>query len=331
VLLEAEELTVRLSQGSRLVTIVSGLNLQIGAGEAVGLIGESGSGKSVTARSLIRLLPPTAEISGQIRFGDVSVLDMDRRELAAYRARDVGFVFQDPTAHINPVRTIGDFMTEAVLATERMSREGALRRAADSLAEVGISEPGRRLEQYPHQLSGGMLQRVMIATALMQSPRLIIADEPTTALDLITQSEIIAILQDARETHGTSVLFISHDLELAAATCDRTAVMYAGTIVEEGPSNSLESFPSHPYTAGLVASRPSLGPVVGELPTIPGRSVAAFEAPRACVFSTRCPHAQDICRATRPLLGPFRHGSVACHRAAELAGTLVQSGMADDE
>jgi oligopeptide/dipeptide ABC transporter ATP-binding protein len=176
-----------------------------------------------------------------------------------------------------------------------------------------------------------MLQRVMIATVLMRSPRLIVADEPTTALDLVTQSDIVAILREVRQARGTGILFISHDLELAAATCDRTAVMYAGSIVEQGPSDRMETRPSHPYTAGLVASRPSLGPDVGPLATIPGRSASAFEAPAACRFSDRCPYAREECHATRPRLEPFRAGAVACHRAAELADTVLKSEVAEDE
>jgi oligopeptide/dipeptide ABC transporter ATP-binding protein len=329
-LLEVKGLGIRLRQGERQVPIVSELDLEIGNGEIVGLIGESGSGKSMTARSIIRLLPPSAELTGKIGFDDTDVLAMDRRNLMRHRGDDVGFIFQDPAAHINPVRTIGDFMTESALAHGEGTKPEALRRAAAALEEVGISQPTERLGQYPHQHSGGMLQRVMIATVLMRSPRLIIADEPTTALDLITQSDIVAILREVREARGTSVLFISHDLELAAATCDRTAVMYAGSIVEEGPSNLMETRPSHPYTAGLVASRPGLGPEVGLLPTIPGRSVSAFEAPEACAFSSRCAYARDVCRASRPRLESFRAGSVACHRTAELADTVLKSEVAAD-
>ena len=323
-LLGLEKLTIRLRQGDRNVTIVSELDLQIGHGEIVGLIGESGSGKSMTARSIIRLLPPSAELTGKIGFDGKDVLAMDQRILTRHRGDDVGFIFQDPAAHINPVRTIGDFMIEAAVVNGEDS-SAALRRAANALDEVGISQPAERLRQYPHQHSGGMLQRVMVATVLMRSPRLIIADEPTTALDLVAQSDIVSILRDVRDARGTSVLFISHDLELAAATCDRTAVMYAGSIVEEGPSELLETQPSHPYTAALTASRPSLDPEVGPLPTISGRSMSAFEAPEACAFSNRCAFARGECHTARPPLEPFRAGSVACHRAAELEGKLLEN------
>ncbi len=330
-LLDVRGLNVQLRQGSQSVKIVRDLDLHIDRGEIVGLIGESGSGKSVTARSLIRLLPPTAQVSGDIIFGGQNVLSMDRRSVTRHRSENVGFIFQDAAAHINPVRTVGDFMTEAAILTRGESKDLAWRQAATALEEVGVSEPGRRLRQYPHQLSGGMLQRVMIATVLASEPRLIIADESTTALDLITQSEVVAILREARDSRGASILFISHDLELAAATCDRTAVMYAGSIVEEGPSPLIVGRPSHPYTAALVESRPRLDAEVRRLATIPGRPAAAFEAPEGCAFSNRCVYVQPDCSASRPRLVPFAAGSVACHYASDLPEVLGEGWVAESD
>ena len=319
-LLDVRGLEVSLRHGSQDAQIVRDLDLQIERGEIVGLIGESGSGKSVTARSLIRLLPPTARVSGEILFEGSDVVTMDRRALVRHRSESVGFIFQDAGAHVNPVRRIGDFMTEAAIGQRGVPKAEAWRSAAAALEQVGVSEAGRRLRQYPHELSGGMLQRVMIATVLAGRPRLIIADESTTALDLVTQAEIVAILREARESRGAGILFISHDLELAAATCDRTAVMYAGTIVEEGPSAQVVGRPSHPYAAALVRARPHLDPQVHTLATIPGRSTAAFEAPAGCAFGDRCEYVQSDCRAERPRLRSLGDGSVACHHAGDLSG-----------
>lgn len=330
-LLDVNALTVRVRQKAKLVTIVDQVSLQIDRGEILGLIGESGSGKSMTARSLIRLVPSSAEVTGVVNFDNVNVLGMERPALARHRGHDVGFIFQDSAAHINPVRTIGDFLTEPILTEKQDSKYLALRRAAIALEEVGFTEPGKRLRQFPHHLSGGMLQRVMIASVLMRKPRLIIADEPTTALDLVTQSDIMAMLRQIRDSRGTSVLFISHDLELAAATCDNTAVMYAGTLVEQGRSIQIETRPAHPYTAALVGARPRIHGVVAPLSTIPGRSTAAFEAPTGCVFSDRCVDAQSDCRTTRPSLRNVGSGYVACHHPRALADAVSNSQVIERE
>ena len=210
-------------------------------------------------------------------------------------------IFQDPRAHVNPVRRIGDFMTEALRANQGVSAAEAGRRAADMLAQVGIDDGERRLRQYPHELSGGMLQRVMIAAALLTEPALLLADEPTTALDVTTQAEVMAILDELRREFGLAMLFITHDLELAAAICDRTAVMYAGQIVEIRASDLLHDDPLHPYTAALAAARPDIAQTRARLRAIPGRPLSAFEAPRrACAFAPRCPHATAACRERCP-------------------------------
>lgn len=317
--LSVEDLTVGVSTRNGHRTIVDRISLSIDAGTALGLVGESGSGKSMTARSVLGLFPPHAKVSGRIEVGGVSVLD-NRKALRAARSGRAAMIFQDPRAHINAVHRIGDFMTEAMRRNLGMTRTAAEKRATDLLGEVGIPDGERRLRQYPHELSGGLLQRVMIATAIAIEPDLILADEPTTALDVTTQAEVMAILGELRAQRGLAMLFITHDLELAAATCDRTAVMYAGRIVEEQASSSLADAPQHPYTAGLLVARPSIDTAVRRLPVIPGRPLAAFEAGAGCAFASRCEHVVDVCGASAPPLTTTTAGKVACHRHAEILG-----------
>jgi oligopeptide/dipeptide ABC transporter ATP-binding protein len=302
--------------------ILRDVTFDIGPGEAVGLVGESGSGKSMTARAVAGLLPTGARLSGDIVFDGASVPAMNRSDLRAYRARDIAMIHQDASAHINPVRTVGDFVTEALRTNSGWSKAKAAARATDLLGEVGLTEPARRLRQYPHELSGGMLQRVMIAAALAAEPRLLLADEPTTALDVTTQAEIMAILGELRRDRGLAVLFITHDLELAAATCDRTAVMYAGEVVEDQPSAGLHARPRHPYTIALLHSRPTIEATADRLPAPPGTPLPAYEAPEGCAFTARCLHAVDHCTTEHPVLEPLPAGGpgrVACLRAAEIA------------
>jgi oligopeptide/dipeptide ABC transporter ATP-binding protein len=312
-------LTLRAQGSSR--TVLHDVSLSIGAGEALGLVGESGSGKSMTAKSIMRLLSDGAVVTGEIRFLDESVLDMGTKELLAFRRSGVAMIYQDPRAHINPVRTIGDFLTESLVLNEGMEKGEAVQRVLALLDDVGIVDGKRRLRQYPHQLSGGLLQRVMIAAALSGAPRLLLADEPTTALDVTTQEEVMAILDELRRERSLAMLFITHDLDLAAAVTDRVAVMYAGVIVEIGDSGSLHTEAMHPYTAGLLASRPDFGARVRARP-IPGRPIQASEAPPGCVFAGRCPHAVERCVEVRPQLRVIGDRSVACHRAEELRGNI---------
>ncbi|MFK0104420.1 ABC transporter ATP-binding protein [Streptomyces sp. NPDC091217] len=303
-------------------TLVRDASFALAPGEALGLVGESGSGKSLTSRSVIRLLPRDARPRGTVAFDghDIHALRGDR--LTRYLAHDAAMIFQNPRAHINPVRTLGDFLTEPLLCHHGLNRAEAEERLVPLLAEIGIPDGPRRLAQYPHQLSGGLLQRMMIASALVTEPRLLLADEPTTALDVTTQQDVMAILDEQRHDRHLALLFVTHDLELATAVCDRIAVMYAGTIVEQRPAAALHSGRRHPYTAGLLAARPGLGEPGARLPVIPGRPAAAFESPEGCPFAPRCAFAEDRCRAERPELRPDSDGAVACHRADELAGDL---------
>jgi peptide/nickel transport system ATP-binding protein len=216
------------------------------------------------------------------------------------------------------VRRIGDFMTEALRTNQGVSNDDARRRSISLLADVGVPDGERRLRQYPHELSGGLLQRVMIATALLTEPKLLLADEPTTALDVTTQAEVMAILDELRRERGLALLFITHDLDLAGAVCDRTAVMYAGQIVEQQPSATLHAHARHPYTAALVGARPDVASTATRLTAIPGQPLSAFEAPAGCAFAPRCPLAIDDCRAERPALRLLGGAAVRCIRAEEL-------------
>ena len=308
-LLEVNGLTVLLEVNGAKRAVLRDVSLTVRPGETVGLVGESGSGKSMTARAVDRLLPPGAEVQGSIRFGGADVSGLAGADLRRYRSQ-VAMIFQDPRAHINPVRRVGDFMTEALRTNLGVPRAAARRQAADMLAQVGIEDGARRLGQYPHQMSGGMLQRVMIAAALLTRPRLLLADEPTTALDVSTQAEVIAILDGLRREYGLAMLFITHDLDLAAAICDRTVVMYAGQVVEVRASALLHGDPLHPYTAALAAARPDIAQTARRLRAIPGRPLSAFEAPAdECAFAPRCAYARGglPCRHARPSGAGRRH------------------------
>lgn len=329
VLVGLDDVSVDLPSADRSVRtpILSGVTIEVRAGESVGLVGESGSGKSMTTRAIMRLLPDGARVDGTVSFRGTDLKSLDRTAIARYRSRDVGMIYQDPRAHINPLWTLGDFITEGVVSSGQLSKGRARERAIQLLADVGIPDGERRMAQYPHQLSGGLLQRVMIVAALMPQPALLIADEPTTALDVTVQSEVMAILDELRTGGAVGLLFITHDLDLAAAVTDTIGVMYAGTIVEIGPTSAVVSHPRHPYTWALLQSRPSTTRVE-RLKTIPGRPISASEAGSGCVFASRCPFAIDICRSERPTARVVDNASVACHRAEELRSQLSGRSVA---
>ncbi|GAA1846861.1 dipeptide ABC transporter ATP-binding protein [Agromyces salentinus] len=279
-LLEISNLTLDLPGGARLL---HGVSLAVGAGETVGLVGESGSGKSLTARAVIGLAPDRAALGGRIELDGRSVIGASGRDILALRRDSAAMIFQDPRSGINPMRTIGDHMTETLRLCEGLSAAAATARAVELLSAVRLPRPEEHLRQYPHEFSGGMLQRVMIAGALSGSPRLLVCDEPTTALDVTTQAEIVRVLADQRDARGMGMLFITHDLNLAASICDRVVVMRAGRIEEEGPALRVFTRPSADYTARLVATTPTLGPGSGSGSGADERpaDVPASDAPRS--------------------------------------------------
>ncbi|GAA2750578.1 ABC transporter ATP-binding protein [Kitasatospora cinereorecta] len=316
-LLEYEALHVALPGMAR--PILDGVSLSVTEGEAVALVGESGSGKSVTARAALGLLPDGAETGGQVRVDGAELVGADAATLRAVRTSKASMIFQDPRAGINPVRRVGDFLTEQLRLVGGRSRAEAEARALELLGAVGLPDPPRHLRQYPHQMSGGMLQRVMIAGALTAEPRLLLCDEPTTALDVTTQAEIMGTLRRLQRDDGLGLLLITHDLDLAAATCDRIYVMYAGRIVETGTAAGLLAAPRHPYTAGLLGSSPPLDGPLTRLVPVPGTPMSLAESAPGCAFADRCRFARPgVCDQAPPALAPVGTGLVACHRAEEL-------------
>lgn len=300
-LLELRNFGLRLDQG-RGFALTEAVSMRVDAGEIVGLVGESGSGKSVTARSAIGLYPGNSQTSGELLFDGRDVSKMTPRELTALRRHDVSMIFQNPRAALDPVRTIGHFLAETLVRHDGLPATEASIRAADAMAEVGISHAERRMAQYPHELSGGMLQRVMICAALLSGARLLLADEATTALDVTTQAEVMALLHRLRVQRGLGTLLITHDLELAKVICDRIYVMYAGRILEAVPAKDFDQTARHPYTRALLAARPSLNRRVHRLAAIPGRTIGASEVAQRCAFLDRCPLAVPICRAAEPAM-----------------------------
>ena len=253
-LLQVRDLNIRFGDKHA----VRGISFGVHAGEALGLVGESGSGKSVTSLAIMRLLPPQATITGEILYADRNLAALKEDEMRRLRGSEIAMIFQEPMTALNPVMRIGDQIVEAVLAKERSGKAAAKARALDGLREVGIPEPERRFSAYPHQLSGGQRQRVMIAIALVNRPKLLIADEPTTALDVTVQAQVLELLRELRAKHGLAMLFISHDLGVIAQICDRVAVMYGGQILESGSIAQVFARPSHGYTQGLLHAIPSL-------------------------------------------------------------------------
>ncbi|MEV7568800.1 ABC transporter ATP-binding protein [Streptomyces tanashiensis] len=306
--------------------VLDGVDLHVGAGETVALVGESGSGKTLTSRSALNLLPPGAVVEGAVRVRGEDVLTMNTDQLRALRTGTVSMIFQDPRAALNPLRRIGDFLVESVTLTGSMSRADATARATELLRAVGLDDSA--LRKYPGQVSGGMLQRVMIAAALMGDPALVLADEPTTALDVTTQAEVIALLAELRARFGTGLLFVTHDLDLAAAISDRVYVMYAGRIAESGPAGDLFARPRHPYTSALLASTPRLEAPRGRLTAIDGQPPDLRQELVGCPFAARCHLATEVCdqQAPEPRTAPGRpHHQAACHHSDRLEGSPVDA------
>ncbi len=299
-LVAMENVTVRF-KGAQTVHAVNGVSLTLEPGKVLGILGESGSGKSVTLKTLLRLLPETrTEIGGKVMVDGKDVLALGAQELSDYRGAVTSMIFQDPALALDPVYTVGEQIAEAIVRHEKLSAKQAMARALELLELVRIPSPERRLKAYPHEMSGGMRQRAMIALALAARPKLLLADEPTTALDATVQIQILLLLRQLQRDLGMGVIFVTHDIGVAVEVSDRLAVMYAGQIVETGTVRELLRDPRHPYTRGLLAANLH-GAKKGErLEAIPGAPPPLNEAPSSCSFAPRCKQAQDICRANLP-------------------------------
>ena len=309
-LVDVRDLHVTFTGGARPVRAVDGVDLQVRRGEVLALIGESGSGKSVTLRSLLRLHPPQrSQISGQIKVGGADVLTLSGTALADYRGKVASMIFQEPLLALDPVYTVGAQIVESILRHENIDAAQAKQRALELFERVRIPSPERRLSAYPHEMSGGMRQRAMIALALACRPQLLLADEPTTALDATVQIQILLLLRELQRELGLSVIFVTHDIGAAVEVADRMAVMYAGRIVEEGPARELIRSPRHPYTRALLASRAHGALDKGtRLQTIPGAPPDLSQLPAGCAFAPRCALASEQCRQSSPAavaLGPL--------------------------
>jgi oligopeptide transport system ATP-binding protein len=309
-LLQVDDLRVRFWTSRGIVHAVNGVSFDVRAGETLGLVGESGCGKSVTALATMGILPRAARIpSGSIRFGGRDLLGLSERAWRQLRGKEIAMIFQDPMTSLNPVLTVGSQLREVIEEHLDVDRKEAMQRAGDLLEQVGIPAARQRLKDYPHQFSGGMRQRVMIAIALACEPKLIIADEPTTALDVTIQAQILDLLGNLVAERGTALILITHDLGVVAGTCERVNVMYAGTIVEAGSAEQLFANPRHPYTHGLLQSVPRLDTGRKQkLRPIPGAPRNMLSEPDSCPFSPRCSRRKDICDEQLPPLEPVDTG-----------------------
>jgi peptide/nickel transport system ATP-binding protein len=318
-LLSVQGLSVAIRTRDGEIAVTQGVSFDVAEGERVGIVGESGCGKTVTGLALLGLLPPRiSRVTGRIMLGDTDINGLPESRLRRIRGEQIAMIFQEPMSALDPVFTIGEQIGEAVRAHFKIGRREARDRAIEALRQVGIPLPERRHDEYPHQLSGGMRQRAMIAIALACEPRLLIADEPTTALDVTIQAQIIDVLVELSARSGTALLFITHDLGVVAETCERVLTMYAGQIVEDAPIDEVLVRPRHPYTSGLMRSLPSLSRPKATLPSIPGRVPPPTDMPLGCRFEPRCAHARPVCREPQPSLPAGPHHAVRCCRFVEL-------------
>jgi oligopeptide/dipeptide ABC transporter ATP-binding protein len=294
--------------------VLDNVDFDVNEGEILGIVGESGSGKTITALSVTKLLPAAARVAGgEVLYRGRNLLALNDRQMNRIRGEQISMVFQNPRASLNPLLPVGVTLEQVLRAHRGLHGEEARRVSFELLADVGLPDPARILRRYPHELSGGMCQRMMIAFALASGPSLLIADEPTTALDVTIQFQIISLLKRLREEHGLTLILITHNLGVVAELCDRVIVMYAGSIVEEGPALEIFDRPRHPYTLGLLASRPRVG-ANGSLASIPGQVPDLRDRPPACPFHPRCKYAQDVCREVPPALEQVSPGHRAsCH------------------
>jgi peptide/nickel transport system ATP-binding protein len=303
-ILEVEHLRTTFAQSGCTLTVVEDVSFSVEAGETLGIVGESGCGKSVTSLSIMRLLGKNAKLDGSVRFAGTDVLRLSEKEMQSIRGNRIAMIFQEPMTALNPLHPIGRQIAEPLRRHLGLSRREGAMRAVHLLKEVGIPRAEEIAAEYPHQLSGGMRQRVMIAMAMACQPQLLIADEPTTALDVTIQAQILELMKKLRREHGTAILLITHDLGVVAEMCHRVVVMYAGQIVEEADVRRLFADPRHPYTIGLLASMPSISGGQERLQAIPGAVPQLHEMPAGCRFAPRCPKAMAICREQVPELFP---------------------------
>jgi peptide/nickel transport system ATP-binding protein len=321
-LLEVENLQTHFRTPDGVNRAVDGVSFYVEEGETLAIVGESGCGKSVTAMSILRLIPePPGKIAGALRLEGCDLMTLDDRAMRAIRGNDISMIFQEPMTSLNPVLSIGRQLGETLRLHQGLDHKSAQARAADMLNLVGISEPGRRLREYPHQMSGGMRQRVMIAMALACNPKLLIADEPTTALDVTIQAQILDLMSELKRRIGAAIVLITHDLGVVAEVAERVMVMYAGRKIEEAPAAALFRAPRHPYTQGLLGAVPKLGSSLTgaetRLAEIPGTVPSLKLRIVGCVFAGRCPRATELCRQVAPALELKAPGHLAaCHYAA---------------
>jgi peptide/nickel transport system ATP-binding protein len=330
-LLSVRHLRVEFNTRRGTLVAIDDVSFDIAPGEVLGVVGESGAGKSITGTAVIGLLEPPGRVAGgEILLEGSRIDNLPAEEMRKIRGRRIGAIFQDPLTSLNPLFTVGDQLVETIRTHLPLSAEDARKRAIELLAEVGISAPERRIDAFPHQFSGGMRQRVVIALALCANPRLIIADEPTTALDVSIQAQIITLLKRLCRDHGTAVMLITHDMGVIAETADRVAVMYAGRIVEIGPVQEVIHNPQHPYTTGLMGSIPAVGQDVERLPQIEGSMPRLNAIPAGCPFNPRCPRVFDRCKVERPDLLPASKAFAACWlHAPERASPKAQPGWSE--
>jgi len=310
-LLRVEGLTVEYRTRAGFLRALDRVSLSVRRGEIVSVVGETGSGKSTLALAIIRLLPPSARVAGKVLYNSVNLLELDENSMRRFRGREIAMIFQEPKAALNPLLTVGSQLIEAIEAHDEIERSRAREMAVEMLSKVGLPDPERMLSRYPHELSGGMAQRVMIAMALLLKPKLLLADEPTSALDVSVQAQILDLLYRMVRELRTSVLFITHDLGVAAEVSDRVAVMYAGKVVEVAGVYDIFEKPLHPYTVGLLDSVPGSG---RELKGSEGEPPSPLNPPPGCRFHPRCPYAMDVCRRQEPPEVEVKGDHyVACH------------------
>ena len=328
-LLEIENLSVEFPSRSSVLHAVEGVSLSLDAGDVLGIVGESGSGKSVTMMALMGLVPyPGRVTASKMRFDGHDLLGLSSRERSRLTGKDVAMIFQEPTTSLNPCFSVGFQLAETLRVHLGMDSKAAKRRSIELLEQVGISDPETRLKAYPHQLSGGMNQRVMIAMAIACNPKLLIADEPTTALDVTIQAQILDLLRSLQRERGMALVLITHNMGVVSDMAQRVAVMYAGQIMEQQPAQALFRRPRHPYTEALMAALPERSDGSARLATIPGMVPGLYDRPTGCLFAPRCSYVNDDCRSQRPGLVNGLQAAIRCHHPLSLNGQPTVGALA---